>query len=492
MTNIYKIIKKARFGLFLYNYFIDICGLILLKLMKLQTSFALLLIAATTLFISCNDTLDKLGLSVQPDNDKVYVGTDTLVLTSKTVKVDSVYSKTKYPILGEYIDPIFGSIKSDYIGEFYYPETMEFKKDAVIDSVRLTVSYTSMLGDSLAPMQLAVHEVIKELPKGKKYTNFNPEEYSDMTKTLGLKTFTGKNNTYRTETYYSGTSIQEIKVYEINAPLPIEIGQSFLDEYKKPDHGALKDSETFRELFPGLYVTTNFGSSTILNVNLTSLKVFYSYLDKNGSSQKTDTIRTSEWRLNITPEVTQINHVENDDNLHLTPSEDGSYLKSPAGVNTELYIPISELTSILSSGALNQAKLTVHTLANSIQDDRVKLSPPQSLLLIQKDSIKTFFENGKLPDNITSFVATLDKNTQSYNFGNVAALINHYNKLHKEDNTKPLDQVFHIIPVDVSYTATQSGSQVPSAIYNQMKPTATIISNNPKKLKLDIIYSSFL
>ena len=35
-------------------------------------------------FIACNDTLDGIGTTIQPSNDKLVVGTDTLQLSSKT------------------------------------------------------------------------------------------------------------------------------------------------------------------------------------------------------------------------------------------------------------------------------------------------------------------------------------------------------------------------------------------------------------------------
>ena len=345
--------------------------------MKLQTLYKLLFIAIVAVLASCVDTLDKIGFTIQPENDRVSVGTDTLYVSSRTIQVDSVFSRTKYPILGEYIDPVFGSIRSEYVGEFYYPESQLFKDGAVIDSVRLTVSYSSIIGDSLAPMRLAVYKVIEELPKNKDYTNFNPRTKSDMSAPLGTKTFTGRNNTYRTETYYSGTATQTIKIYEIYTELPKSIGQSFLDEFKKPDHGALKNTDTFRKFFPGLYITTNFGNSTILNVNLTSLNIFYKYPDPKGSSQKTDTIRTSEFRLNITPEVTQINHIQNNNDQLLAPNDKGTFVKSPAGVNTEITFPISEIYSKLTTRSLNQARFMVYALPEASQDEKVKLSPPK-------------------------------------------------------------------------------------------------------------------
>jgi len=460
--------------------------------MKLQTLYKLLFIAIVAVLASCVDTLDKIGFTIQPENDRVSVGTDTLYVSSRTIQVDSVFSRTKYPILGEYIDPVFGSIRSEYVGEFYYPENQSFKDGAVIDSVRLTVSYTSIIGDSLAPMRLAVYKVTEELPKNKNYTNFDPRTKTDMSAPLGTKTFTGKNNTYRTETYYIGNTTQTVKIYEIYTELPKSIGQSFLDEFKKPDHGELKNTDTFRKFFPGLYITTNFGNSTILNVNLTSLNIFYKYLDPKGSSEKTDTIRTSEFRLNITPEVTQINHIQNNNDQLLTPNDKGTFIKSPAGVNTEVIFPISEIYSKLTNRSLNQARLMVYALPEANQDEKVKLSPPDHLLLVNKDSLKGFFENRRLHDNVTSFYASFDKETYSYNFGNIAAMINYYKRQKKE----AFDLTYYLVPVDITFTTTgssyySSGTSTPTAIYNQMKPSAVMLENKPEKLKLDIIYSSF-
>lgn len=457
--------------------------------MKLQSLYKLLIIALATVFISCNDTLQKVGFSIQPGNDKVSVGTDTLELSSRTVQVDSIFSRTKFPILGEYTDPVFGKIRSEYVGEFFYPENYAFKEGAKIDSVRLTISYNSIIGDSLVPMRLAVYKVTKELPKNKNYTNFNPEGNADMSAPLGTQNFTGRNKTYHTETYYEGGSYRTIKVYDIHTNLPKSIGEDFLAEYKKPGHGALKDADSFKKFFPGVYVTTDFGNSAILNVNLTSLRVFYNYLDKGGSSTKKDTIRSSEFRLNITPEVTQINYLENKNDQLLQPNPKGSFVKSPAGVNTEITFPISKIYNNLTKRALNQAKFVVHALPEPQQNEFVKLSAPRHLLLINKDSLSGFFENRKLPDNITSFVTTFSSETYTYNFGNISAMINHYNK----EKTEPFDLKYYLIPVDVTFQADQSGrpTGTPIAVYNQMMPAGAMINGDPKKLRLEMIYSTF-
>ena len=123
--------------------------------MKLTSTYkALIVTFVAILTLSCNDTLDQVGFTIQPDKDRLEVGIDTLHMQARTVRVDSMFAKTKYPVLGEYIDPVFGSVKSDYLGEFYFPEGTGFEAGADIDSVRVVVSYSMMMGDSLAPMEL--------------------------------------------------------------------------------------------------------------------------------------------------------------------------------------------------------------------------------------------------------------------------------------------------------------------------------------------------
>ena len=441
-------------------------------------------------FVACNDTLDGIGTTIQPSNDKLVVGTDTLQLSSKTVDVEKVFSKTKYPVLGEYIDPVFGTIRANYVGEFYYPEGTAFKslKDIAIESVRLTISYLSIIGDSVAPMTVEVYKINKQLPKNQDYTRFNASQYADMSAPLGEQTFSGKNSTSHFETDYSGTTPRKITVYDINVELPETIGTDFLAEYRKENHGLLKNADTFKEFFPGVYVTTGFGNSTILNVSTTSLYIKYKYTDVGGSSFKTDTIRTDSIRLNITPEVTQINNVEND-NAVITNSAEGAFVKSPAGAYTELTFPVSHIYEKLSQMALNQAGLTIFAMPDPHEETTVKLSPPSHLLLVNKDSLDGFFEKRKLPDNVTSYVAAFNSSTYSYNFGNVAAMINHYNR----EKSSSFDLTYYLVPVDATFATDQYGKQTTTVtnLYNKMMPSAAKLDKSADKLKLNIIYTSF-
>lgn len=442
------------------------------------------------LTVSCNDTLDQVGFTIQPDKDRLSIAVDTLDLQARTIQVDSIYSKTQTPVLGEYTDPVFGTIKSEYIGEFYFPEGGGFAEGASIDSVRVQLSYLTMMGDSLSPMRLSVYEVKKSLKGIPNYTHIDPRQYTDMLAPLGRQTFTGKNSTYRTETTSTGGSV---KIYEINVKLPDALGEKFLAEYKKTGHGQLTDVDNFRKFFPGLYFTTDFGKSTILNISLTSLLVHYQYLDKGGSSTGKDTIRTSALRLHITPEVTQINHIQNK-NGQLLQDAEYMYVKSPAGVNTEILFPFSQqkMNEKLKSQALNLANLSVYAIPEADEENNmVKLSPPSYLLLINKDSLNGFFEKKKLPDNITSFISSpFDTSSYTYRFGNISTMVNHYNEKKKGE---PFDLTYYLIPVDATFVTDQNGRQTTTvtAVYNRLWPSAVRLDKREGSLKLDMIFSNF-
>src|SRR5690554_338232 len=462
-----------------------------MKLKSLYKSLAITLLAIFT--ISCNDTLDQLGMSIQPGQDRLYVGVDTLQLHARTIKVDSMYARTKYPVLGEYNDPVFGSIKSEYVAEFYLPTGANFKEGAVIDSVRAVISYTTMMGDSIAPMGLSVYEVSESLKGIGNYTHVNPIEFINSTSPIGTQSFTGRNSTYRTVSYTAEDySTRTYREYYISVNLPKELGEKFLTEYLKPGHGKLSNTDSFREFFPGLYFTTNFGNSTIISVDLTSLYVHYHYLDKKGSSQGTDTTRNEAFRVNNTPEVRQIKHIVSKDEELIIDNPNYTYIKSPAGVNTEIVFPVSEIQESLQSKALNMVNFTVYALPTTSEDERVKINPPNHLLLINKDSLDGFFENRKIRDNVTSFISErFDESTYSYKFNNISSMINYYNA---EFDGEPYDLTYYLIPVDATFTTVQqsyysSGQQVLTEIHNQMWPTATILDKRPGSMQLELIFS---
>ena len=449
--------------------------------MKQIKPYSIYLLVLVALIYSCDDSLKNLGFTIQPESDRITVGTDTLFLKARTISVDSllpegIFAKTKNPVLGEYKDPLFGSIKSDYVGEFYYPEGAKFPKGAIVDSMQVAVFYNSWQGDSLAPIQLSVYEINKSLPTFSHYTNFDPTGYVNMSAPIGKTVFTAAN----IEVPVAERESREY-YHRAIAKLPKSLGEKIVDISKKDSI----DTDSFKEYFKGLYITTDFGSGAIMTVDHTYLFVYFHYLDEKGSSTKTDTIRSGSMTLNTTPEVIQINQIKNNNDKLLEENDEFVYVKSPAGVFTEIVFPFSEKADKLNNQALNLAKLSITSLPERDSNKKFILKPSPYMLLVNKDDLKEFFEKRKAPDNITSFYAQLDGTSHSYNFGNLSAMINHYKK---ENDGKIKDLTYVLVPIAMDISNIQGQASV-TAVYNQMTPTATTIFKTPDKMRMEMIFS---
>lgn len=468
--------------------------------MKFNKLHKTLIIATlAVLAFACNDSLYEIGLTQTPSRDRVAVGVDTLELSARTVAMENVFARTRRPVLGEYADPIFGSIKSEFIGGFFLPHNAGFSSDnAIIDSVRVVLSYNTFMGDSLLPMRLSVFQANRSLRNLENMTNINPEEYADMSAPIGEQTFSGSNNIFRIEYRPTGFGdVQSFRIYEIPVTLPNQIGQRFLDQFLKPNHGMMANTDLFNEYFPGFYFTTTFGSSTLIAVNSTSLFVHYHFLDVGGSSIGQDTIRTNALRLNMTPEVTQVNTVQTNSDHLLIPNDEFAFIKSPAGVKTELMFPMEEMYNTLQGNALNLADFSVFVMPDAMEHIAVRLNPPTHLLLIHSDSLDGFFERRQMPDSRTSFLSeTFDNQSFSYRFANISAMMNHYIRLFNEEETVPHDLRFYLIPVEIVTTTTggsmwDPGRTVISSVHNQMWPTAAMLDKRPGSMRVSLVFSEF-
>lgn len=441
-----------------------------------------ILISVAALLFSCDDSLKNIGFTIQPEGDRIAVGTDSLFIKAKTVAVDSLlpegmFAKTKSPVLGEYKDPIFGTTKSDFVGEFYYPEGSKFPKNTTIDSVRVAVFYDSWQGDSLAPIGLTAYEINKKLPAGSHFTKFDPTQYVDLSAPLGKSFFSAANievplNERKQPDYYHRAFVN----------LPKSLGERIHNLSETVDN---LDTDALKEYFKGLYLTTDFGSGAIVTVDHTYLYIHYNYLDEKGSSTKEDTIRTGSMILNTTPEVIQINRIENKNDKLLEENNEYAYIKSPAGVYTELEFPLIDKAAKLNNQALNLARFKVTALPDRDAELKFRLKPSPYLLLVNKDDLKEFFEKRKLPDNVTSFYAQLDQTTYTYDFGNLSTMINHY-KEKNEGKVKNLTYV--LVPIDVEISSINNQPQI-TAVYNQMSPTGTTLFKAEDKMKMDLVFS---
>lgn len=451
--------------------------------------FILGLSLGISILSGCNDELTQVGTGIQPENDRPLVHADTFYMKAKTILTDSVYARTIYGSLGEIYDPLYGNLKSDFMCQFYSPDDFRFMHtpiDNKIDSVEFTISYSrSWTGDSLTPMRVQLYEVTSPLTRDF-YTNIDPEKYCNMQKSLGMQTYTARDlsvsdSLWNAKTVYNN---QEIYTYEprLTIRMPQELGQRFYDAtIHTPE--VFKNQNTFNEFFPGLYVTNTYGTGNILNITGTLMTIYYKYITKGSAGQ--DSIAKWNESFSATSEVIQLNRFKNTDMSHLLePNDSIAYLKSPAGVYTQLTIPAQDIAPIIKDRVVSNFALSLKALPQ--EDWKYAFEAPGNLLILPKDSVDNFFKSNSVENNITSFRAPYTASTRTYSFGNIAKLL----KAHI-DNSPNEDLVICVIPVERRKGETTNYYGTPSeytvALENYLKPSGVKLRVDKDAMEVRVV-----
>ena len=159
-----------------------------------------------------------------------------------------------------------------------------------------------------------------------------------------------------------------------------------------------------------------------------------------------------------------INHLLNTDLTPLLEENDSiAYLKTPAGVYTQLTIPAQDIVERIGDRVINNIPLTIKALPQ--ENWQWALSAPSNLLLLPKDSLATFFVNNKIEDKRTSFLASYSTSSRSYSYDNISNLMQEHIK-----NNPDKDMVLLLVPVE--RLTAQSNNY-----YGQSQPYTTAINN---------------
>lgn len=394
--------------------------------------YFLLIIFSLFAFAGCDDETAGIGGSIVPDNDKISIDTVTIFAKSRSILAnDSILANTSNVYLGRYTDPETGSIfSSDFIAQFNCVEDYGFPAEGVVGdtttSVELKLFYNTYFGDSLNTMQCRVYELDRTLEEGKPYyTNVDPSEFIDEDNApIATKSYCAVDRSIPDSIRLSDDYTRNITI-----TLPNSIGKRFLDKYYEVDANGdsigkknFSNSEEFiNNIFKGLYVKSTQGDGTVLYITMARLNVSFQYYIK-GSTGAKDSIVSGIATFSSTKEVLQVNKFNNSNIRELADDNSCTYLKTPAGIFTEVELPINEIME--RTDTLNSAKI-VFTRYNSNNDAKFSYSVPKTLLMVRKKDMYDFFLKNKLYDNITSYSASFTQSSNEYKFSNISRLINY-------------------------------------------------------------------
>lgn len=457
--------------------------------MKLKALLSTLFVMSSIAFVACDDDLNTVGDSIQPGGDEASLIADSVTITAETVSFeDKVYARTAYGTLGQYNDKILGAVKSDFLCEFYVSPEFTFKdRLASIDSVSVSVLFngtkSGYIGDSTAVMGISAYKVVNDLTKAY-YTNVDPAQYCDFSQPAIAST------AYSVKGIPIVSSVRAIML-KLDT---VDMGRRIYNEWLA-DKTIFNTPSDFKRVVKGLYIANTYGSGSLINVEQTYLNIYYSYIGRN-TADTADSIRTSGISFPVTPDVIQLNKVENSkagiDKLTDPAITDKAYVKTPAGVYTKINIPIGQIAKKRDEGykLLNSASFTLKGYTEIEQD--MGLSSPTLLLCVPQDSLANYFEKNKTPSvDPTSMIIQRTASSNSYSFGNMASYIDYYiTKMTENGATIAADAqlTYCIIPVEAQ---TSSSSSSYTCIYHTMKPTGAVFRTDEKNMKMSIIQSKF-
>lgn len=479
--------------------------------MKILRLLTVLVIAALT-FAACDDTTEGIGGSITNKIDNINISDSAFNVTTKSIVAGAVLSRNNTGLIGKMKDPETGNyVKGDYMTQLsvlptFSVDTLDYIKQAnkgsiEADSCYLLVSYNASYGDTIAPMKVTAYEMTKPMAEDKEY-------YSDYD--AFEKGWVNENNQHWSSNYnLSNTSdVKNFKIY-LNKEYKKDgkryknYGSYIMQTYAEHPEYFKTNYKFLHNVCPGFYIKNVGGTGNMAKIWNTEL-IFYWTRHKTINKDST-AVSIGYNRFDGTEEVLQLNKIENDtENLKKLASKDQekcTYLKSPAGIFTEVTLPIEDIMKGHEKDTLNTATISFPRLNNVVDEDNpYNFATPSTILMVQKDSLKSFFEKSKLADNRTSYTASYSSTgtyKNAYTFQNIANLVSamYKNKGKGENWNKVV-----LVPVNV-ITTTQGYTTVISKINHDMSLASTRLKrgvittdSNGKEtspIQIKVIYSKF-
>lgn len=478
--------------------------------------------------ISCEEDTSTIGGSLTDEHDKLVMSNQTFNVLTKSVAVDSVFSRDRQCYFGYVKDPETNTyVKSEFTTQFNMMEDIgedlpkkedmrgfdngEVAADSCVIYVQFDLS--SVYGDTLTAMKMRVSELEKPANDARMhYSNFDPRTEGLIRKDgfhedvmFTLTDFTMRDTTY---TY------QWARV-KLNEPYTDKKGKTHNNYgsyilrsfYDHPEY--FKNTYSFvNNVCPGFFFEVADGIGVMVKVKQIDMYIYYQaeFSGEHGYSY----LRTT-----ATEEVVQTTKVTNDMSAIRQLAEDNSctYMKTPAALFTEVTFPVDEISNSHKTDSLMSARISFLRLNNQTTTPELSFSLPSKVLLIEKDSIDSFFKGNNLYNNVYAFEVSLASN--AYSFENISNMITHMHH-NKENGLKddPNWVAKHpdwnkalLVPIDeVSITSTSSNysyyyyygtttttTSTPIALKNQMGLTSTRLVkgtvDNP--IKIDVVFAKF-
>lgn len=475
-------------------------------------------------FSACNNDELTIGSTLTNDTDKLDVTTATFNVSTQSFLVDSVIARTRDCYFGRVKDPETGAyITTDFMSQFHILETFSLAdQDSIVskenglvvaDSCEILIylDSPSTFCDSLAAMKMIVTELDTPIEDGKNYySNFDPAKLGYLRKDGIMKTkmFTWADMLSSDSARSEDSYINHITI-PLNQPYTDKAGNTYKNYgtyvlqqyYLHPEY--FLNSDTFiRNICPGFFYEISDGIGFHGKVPYTGLQIHYQVIYNDSVYNTTTTLAG-------TNEVLQTIRITNEQDKLRKLAEDNTctYLKSPAGIFTEVTLPVDDIMRGREKDSLLSASLILQRLNNENLSYSA-LSVPQKVLLISKDSVDNFFADAALADDITSYTTSFGSaNANAYTFSNISALVSHLALLKAEGIKDDPEWTTHhpnwnkmlLIPIHIDEVTTTSSYGISSTktigIQHDLNVTSTRLVGGSEStgdpIELKVIYGKY-
>lgn len=457
---------------------------------------------AATLY-SCDDATSGIG-DFLANTDEINAYSMSFKATTNTIKFEDlnpkgVYSRTNSAYLGKFTDMDFGTFSADFITQINCPENYSFPDNLQeIEETTLELYYNSFYGDPKAPMRVRVDMLTQPIDDDGTdpslyYTSYDPTLFYDASASpLAEKDYTAAPDT---ATIHSIVINLDENKKDFGSSEKMTFSQWVFQKYKE-DHNNFKDAHAFiHNVLPGFYVHNTHGEGSVAYIYSIWLRMKAKYLTQS-SSGKTDSLVTAYIPFSATPEVYMSTRLENSDKLdNLVQEKTHSYIKTPAGLCTEVKLPVKEMYEKLSNDTLNSVSITftkLKEISENSNESPYKMGIPKNMLLLRKSEVNAFFEENRNYDDRSSFIAEFNEDSYSYSFTRLNRLIS---QIFSDMRTKPepaegWDEYnkLVLIPVTAEYDAQQE--YIIGLSHDLEVNSAKLIGGeNGEKLDVEVIYT---
>ena len=452
--------------------------------------FIYVIIALTAIFTSCKND-DSVGISIQPQEDEIIIASDTFIIESENYYVPAISAQADSMILGEFYSAKYGTTKAELLLQIAPPIDYKFpeeKYNPTPDSLILVMYYKSWVGSSYAPLEFSIYEINKQaIDYNTQYlSNLNIGDFTDSTILMGKRLMTSIDLS-RADSLKEDTAVTPYVRYKFD--------QIQLERFFNMPQEVYKNEDAFLDEFKGLYITTRYGTSTMICINQVTMYLYYHYTyQKNGK----DTVVNTSIIFPSNKEVRQLNKFSHPNIEEVTACNDSmNLIKSAAGIYPKIRIPIGRMSKKIYS-TIGDKQLNINAaeiIIENVKYDTTNtyLGKPLYLLALTTEQFDDFLKYNTVPSttDTTTVMASYTSSHNGYKL-DLSYFITKYLRNEMVEDDDVIEMI--LMPVSVETASSTTGSASVTAIKPLTKLAVTAIrsgKNEYSPMRMKILYNGF-